>query len=307
MVLRVLRLSVLFYSDLPLLPNFGLKLRHMNTTKTNAEKNTILVIGSTGKTGSRVYQELKAMGWPVRSGSRAADPGFDWLNENTWEPALQGIHAVYITFQPDLALPGAVEIIQKFTETALNQGVRKLVLLSGRGEPEAQACEQIVINSGADWTILRASWFSQNFSENYLQEPIMAGYVVLPVAEVGEPFIDVNDIAEIAIAALTDDKHNGQLYELTGPRLLSFKQAVAEIAAIIGKPVRYERIPMEDYAGAIKGQIPDEYVNVITYLFTEVLDGRNERLTDGVQRALGRKPTDFADFVKKAAAAGAWG
>lgn len=279
----------------------------MNTTNTNTEKRTILVIGSTGKTGARIFQQLTDMGWPVRSGSRSANPGFDWLDKNTWRAALQGIHSVYITFQPDLALPGAVEIIKEFTETAVREGVKKLVLLSGRGEPEAQECEQIVMHAGVDWTVLRASWFSQNFSENYLLEPVLAGHVALPVGDVGEPFIDVDDIAEVAVAALTDDKHNGQLYELTGPRLLTFRDAVAEIAAATGRHIDYEQVPMKDYAAVLEGQIPGEYVALITYLFTEVLDGRNEQLAYGVERALGRKPTDFSAYIKKTMATGVWG
>lgn len=266
-----------------------------------------LVLGGTGKTGSRVVQRLTECSWPVRIGSRSANPAFDWLNEATWEPVLQGVDAVYITFQPDLAVPGAVASIQSFVKTAVETGVRKLVLLSGRGEPEAEACEQIVMKAGVDWTILRASWFNQNFSESYLLDPILAGYVTLPVGNVAEPFIDVDDIAEVAVAALTENGHTGQLYELTGPRLLTFEEAVGEIARTTGRSIQYEPISMSAYAAMLKEyDIPEAFVALLTYLFTEVLDGRNASLADGVERALGRKPTDFSDYVRKTAIAGVW-
>src|ERR1044072_8701475 len=173
----------------------------MTNTNPNTKK-TILGTAATGKTGSRIFRKLTEMGWPVRSGSRSPQPGFDWQDKNTWSPALQNIHTVYACFHPDLAVPGAVDIIRSFTETAISQGVKKLGLLSGRGETEAQNCEQIVMNSGIDWAIVRASWFAQNFSEGYLIEPMLAGHVALPAGDVGEPFVDVDDIADVAVAAL---------------------------------------------------------------------------------------------------------
>lgn len=268
----------------------------------------ILVLGGTGKTGSRVAQRLTQRGFLVQIGSRSGEPAFDWLDPATWKPVLRGADAVYIAFQPDLAVPGAVDTIRSFTETAVASGVRKLVLLSGRGEAAAEMCERAVMRSGVEWTILRASWFNQNFSESYLLEPVLAGHVALPVAAVGEPFIDADDIAEVAVAALTEPGHAGQLYELTGPRLLTFAGAVGEIAGATGRTIQYELISMGAYAAELAEQgVPDEYVALLTYLFTEVLDGRNASLTDGVERVLGRKPTDFADYARRMAATGIWG
>lgn len=277
----------------------------MTNTNANAQQ-IILVLAATGKTGSRIFKKLTDLGWPVRSGSRSATPGFDWQDEDTWKPALQNIHTVYVCFHPDLAVPGAVNIIRSFTDLAVSQGVKKLVLLSGRGEPEAQQCEQIVMSSGIDWTIVRASWFAQNFSEGYLIEPLIAGHVALPAGNVAEPFIDVDDIADVAVAALTDDKHNGQVYDITGPRLLTFKDAVGEIADATGRTIHYQQLSIEEYATGLEGLIPVEFIDFLAYLFTEVLDGRNEKVTDGVQKALGRKPTDFSEYVKKTAATGIW-
>ena len=214
---------------------------------------------------------------------------------------------MYISYYPDLAAPGATDAIRAFTELAVRSGVRRLVLLSGRGEPEAQRCEEIVMSSGAQWTVLRCSWFNQNFSENYLLEPILAGEVALPASNVVEPFVDADDIADAAVAALTDDKHVGQLYELTGPKLLTFAEAIGQIARASGREIRYVQISMDDYVAALEqAQLPADLIALIKYLFTEVLDGRNAYITDGVQRALGRAPTEFGEYARRAAASGAW-
>jgi uncharacterized protein YbjT (DUF2867 family) len=190
---------------------------------------------------------------------------------------------------------------------AVESGVRQLVLLSGRGEPQAERCEQIVRESGVEWTILRSSWFSQNFSESYLLEPLLAGDVALPAGSVPEPFVDADDIAEVAVTALTENGHAGQLYELTGPRLWTFPQAVAEIARVARQPIRYVEVSHEEYAAGLRSAgLPPEVVSLITYLFAEVLDGRNASVADGVTRALGRRPRDFAEYVRSTAATGVW-
>ena len=268
---------------------------------------TTLVLGSTGKTGRRIMERLVAKGVRVRAGSRSAQPPFDWENRSTWAGALGGIDAVYISYYPDLAAPGATDAIRAFSELAVKSGVRRLVLLSGRGEAEAQAAEAIVRNSGAEWTLLRASWFNQNFSENFLLDAVLSGELALPAGNVGEPFIDTNDIADAAVAALTEDRHVGQLYEMTGPRLLTFAEATAEIARAAGRPIRYTQISSEQYAVALRDvSVPPEFVSFLGYLFDEVLDGRNAFVADGVQRVLGRPARDFADYARETAATGVW-
>jgi uncharacterized protein YbjT (DUF2867 family) len=266
-----------------------------------------LVIGGTGKTGSRVLERLAKRGVPTRNGSRSADPPFDWEDTDTWAGALEGAGAAYITYYPDLAMPGAVEAVTAVSHVALEQGVRRLVLLSGRGEEEAQRAERALRESGADWTIVRCSWFSQNFSEGFFLEQVASGEVVLPETSVPEPFVDVEDIADVATLALTEDGHVGQVYELTGRRLLTFEDAVGEIAAATGREIRYVPVSIDEFAaGALEAGQPAEVVEFLKYLFGEVLDGRNASLTDGVRRALGREPRDFADFVREAAATGVW-
>jgi len=280
----------------------------MAPTDGNAqERKPTLVIGGTGKTGRRVAERLAARGLPIRIGSRSGTPPFDWEDRASWAPALRGTGAAYITYFPDLAVQGAVAAIRDLAGVALANGVRRLVLLSGRGEEEARHSEQVLQQSGADWTIVRASWFSQNFSEGALLDAVLAGEIALPAGAVGEPFIDADDIADVAVAALTQGGHVGQLYEVTGPRLLTFAEATAEIAQASGRPVRYTEVSAADFAAMMAEQaVPAEVTGLLTYLFTTVLDGRNARLADGVQRALGRPPRDFADYARDAAATGIW-
>lgn len=280
----------------------------MSTVRENTQQQRpILVLGGTGKTGRRVVQRLQARGLPVRIGSRAGVPPFDWQHDATWAPVLRDVGAAYLTYYPDLAVPGAPDAIGAFAELALERGVRRLVLLSGRGEDEAQRSEQMLQASGADWTIIRSSWFDQNFSENFLVDAIASGEVALPVGDVGEPFIDAEDIADVAVAALTEDAHTGQLYEVTGPRLLTFAQAVEEIAQASGRPIRFVPISPKQYASVLETlDMPSDVISLVLYLFTTVLDGRNAHLADGVQRALGRAPRDFTDYARRTAATGIW-
>jgi len=278
----------------------------METERAQRAKTT-LVVGGTGKTGRRVVERLEARGLPVRVGSRSGEPPFDWEDEATWAPALRDVGAVYVTYYPDLAAPGAANAVRSFAELAVESGVRRLVLLSGRGEEEARRAELAVQGVDAEWTIVRSSFFSQNFSESFFLEPILGGELALPVDGVAEPFVDAEDIADVAVAALTEDGHAGQLYELTGPRLLTFAEAVEEISLASGREIRYVPVSVEQFASALsRDRVPSEVVELLTYLFTEVLDGRNARLTDGVRRALGRKPSDFADYAREAAATGVW-
>jgi len=267
-----------------------------------------LVLGGTGKTGRRVVQRLEARGIPVRLGTPSATPPFDWTDEATWPAALDGVGSVYVTYYPDLAVPGAAQAVGTFADLAVATGVRRLVLLSGRGEEGARRGEQALQQSGADWTIVRSAFMAQNFNESFFLEPVRAGEVAFPAGEdLAEPFIDADDIADVAVAALTQDGHVGQLYEVTGPRLLGWAQAVAEIAAAAGRPIRYLPVSLEEYAALlIENQVPADYVKMLTDVFTEVLDGRNAHLSDGVQRALGRPPRDFADYARAAAATGVW-
>ena len=268
--------------------------------------NTILVIGSTGKTGKRVADQLEARGIPVRHGSRSADVPFDWEDRQTWTPALAGVDKVYITYYPDLAVPGSIDAIRELSKMADEAGVRRLVLLSGRNEVEAERAEDVIKESGLQWTIVRCAFFAQNFNEGAWLDEVLAGTVALPVDHVQEPFVDVDDIADVVVAALTNDRHVGQLYELTGPRLLSFRDAVTEIAAAAGRDITFVSVPIDDYTAMLTEHgLPQDFIWLLSHLFTEVL-GSKAHLADGVQRALGREPKDFTDYARETAATGVW-
>ena len=275
--------------------------------KSQTKQKTPLILGSSGKTGRRVVERFSSKGLGFREGSRHSEIPFDWYDASTWQKALQGINAVYVVFSPDLAVPGAPEIIKHFVQVAKSCGVEHLVLLSGRGEEEAQSCEKIVMNSTLGWTIVRSSWFAQNFSESFFLDDILRGQVFLPVGEIREPFVDIEDIADVVFAALTDEKHKSQIYEVTGPALLGFREVVSKIAAATNRKIEFHQVSMDDYVKYMaEADIPQDYVELIRYLLTEVLDGRNESLTDDVRRALGREPRSFNDYAKITAETGIW-
>jgi uncharacterized protein YbjT (DUF2867 family) len=269
---------------------------------------TTLVLGGTGKTGRRVAARLRGRGHAVRIGSRSGQPRFDWQDEHTWAPVLADVAAVYMAYAPDAGFPGAAETIGAFAHAAVASGVERLVLLTGRGETGAWRSEQAVQRAGADWTIVRSSFFAQDFSEDEVfVETLRSGVLVLPAGEVAEPFVDIADVADVATAALTEDGHAGRVYELTGPRLLTFAEAVAEIAATTGREIAYLPVTGERFVSELVAQgVPTALATQLTALFTEVLDGRNAHLTDGVRQALGRDPRDITGYIFEAAASGAW-
>lgn len=268
---------------------------------------TTLVLGGTGKTGSRVAARLRDLGTDVRIGSRAGAVPFDWDDDTSWEPALRGADAVYICYYPDVSFPGAAERVGAFARAAVAGGARRLVLLSGRGEPDAVPAEDAVRGSGAEWTVLRCAWFAQNFSEHFLVQPVLDGVIALPAGDVAEPFVDTLDVADVAVAALTRDGHAGRTYELTGPRLVTFADVAGELTRATGRDIRYLPITAEQYADAAgRAGVPAEEIEPLSELFARVLDGHNAYLTDDVERVLGRRPRDFVDYARAAAATGVW-
>ncbi|MEO0734108.1 MAG: NmrA family NAD(P)-binding protein [Bacteroidota bacterium] len=270
--------------------------------------NPILITGGTGKTGSRVAQQLQQLGHPVRIGSRHGQPAFDWGNPATYAPALRGAKMAYVVYYPDLAVPGAKEAIHTFTEAARAEGVEKLVLLSGKGEREAEACERIVAASGLRYTLVRASWFNQNFSESFLFEPVLAGQVALPMPEAAIPFVDAEDIAQVVVQALLYDEYDGETLEVTGPRKLTFGEAVAEIGRATGRSIAFEAISLENFRSGLREVgVPDDYVWLLGYLFEEVLGNpNNQTVSQDTERVLGRSATDFRAYAERVAASGRW-
>lgn len=270
--------------------------------------NNILVIGGTGKTGRRVVTQLQNLGIEPRIGSRNASPSFDWDQKDTWVHALEGIERMYVTYYPDLAVPGAKEAIQSLTYLAKELGVKKMVLLSGKGETEAEACEKIVMDSGIDYTIVRASWFNQNWSESFFLESILSGEVALPMSDVLIPFVDARDIAEVAATVLLDDSYNGEIIEVTGPELITFKEIVDIIAKTSNRNLNFHEITLQQYVNGMKQQqIPSDVVWLIEYLFSHVLTNpKNQQVVTDVERVLGRKGTSFLAYAQETAKTGIW-
>jgi uncharacterized protein YbjT (DUF2867 family) len=273
----------------------------------NAKDTTLVVTGATGRTGSRVARAAEAAGFRVRAASRAS--GFDWADRSTWADTLRGAGAAYLVHPADVGAPGTAGAVGALAHEALALGVRRLVLLSARGEEQALPAEEALRASGADWTVVRAAWFAQNFSEGPLAEELRrSGELVFPAGEVPEPFVDVRDVADVVVAALTDgERYTGRTLTVTGPRPLTFGEAVAEIAGATGRPLTYRAVPAREYGESLLGfGVPREEAAFLTEVFETLLDGRNARAEDGVRQVLGREPRDFSDFAREEAAAGTW-
>ncbi|MFC9624264.1 NmrA family transcriptional regulator [Streptomyces sp. NPDC056930] len=281
----------------------------MTQNTENVQRETVLVTSGTGKTGRRVVERLAARGVVVRAGSRSAEVRFDWADESGWAPALRGADAAYVTYYPDLAAPGAPEAMAAFGRIATESGVRRLVLLSGRGEPQAVAAEESLRRSaaGAELTVVRSAFFAQNFSEGAMLDGVLGGEVVFPAGGTAEPFVDIDDLADVVVAALTEDGHAGAVHELTGPRLLTFDEVVSEISSATGRAVRYLPVSGAEYAQMLEGYgVPGPEAGFLADLFTMLLDGHNATVTEGVKQVLGRDPKDFGAFARAAAQSGAW-
>ena len=276
-------------------------------TTTNSP-SPVLITGGTGRTGARITRRLAERSVPFRVGSRRAEIPFDWNDSSTWAGALDGMKAAYLCYSPDLAFPGVPELMSSFTATAADAGVERLVLLSGRGEDGAHAAEDVVRSAGLEWTILRCSWFAQNFSEHFLLGPVRRGRLMLPADPgIPEPFLDLDDLADVAADAFTSDDHVNRMLELTGPRLLTLPEVAAELAAATGRRIEFEQCSPEEFVADLGNDgVPAEDAFPLAELVTEIFDGRNASLTPDLRAALGREPTDFGAYAARAAATGVW-
>lgn len=262
----------------------------------------ILVTAATGKTGRRVAAQLAAAGHPVRPASRSSATRFDWDDPATWAPALAGTAAVYLV-PPEADGPD----VGAFLAAAEAAGAGRVVLLSARGPGQSgddhlERVEASVTAGPTPWTIVRPSWFAQNFDEGFFADGLAAGTLALPVGDGREPFIDADDIAAVAVAALTGPGHEGRTYELSGPDLLTFAEAVAVIGAAGGPTAELVAADPEEWAEETRAYLPAPLVTTLSHLFTAIRAGENAHLSDGVEQALGRPPTPFATW-----AAGAYG
>ena len=268
--------------------------------------STTAVIGATGKTGRRVAALLEERGHAVRRLARGTTPPFDWDQPEGWPQALAGVDRLYAAYVPDIAAPGSDVAITRLTEVARDAGVRHIVLLSGRGEEAARRCEDILFASGVPATVVRASWFIQNFTEGMLRDAVLTGVLAMPAGSVREPFIDVDDIAEVAVEALTGSGHEGRVHEVTGPQSLTFAELAALLSEIHGREVQYIPVGFDEFHAAVAADAGPEIATLLTELCREVFDGRNESPTSGVLEALGRPARDARTVLTEAARVGAW-
>jgi uncharacterized protein YbjT (DUF2867 family) len=283
-------------------------MEHLGIRRLAEAMTTHLIIGGTGKTGRRVLENLTSRGLEVRPLSR---PEFDWEDQGTWSSFEGRVDSAYITFAPDVAFPGAPEAVAEVTRRALASGVGRVVLLTGRGEPEAQRAERLVADLaaeyGAEWAVVRCAVFMQNFSESFFADSLAAGHFAFPADTVREPFVDVDDIASVVTGLMVGEVPGGRVYELTGPRLMTFAEATATIAAVAERPISYTAITIPEFVDElVSAGLPVDDAHGLGALFAEILDGHNAQLADGVREALGREPRDFADYVRDAAATGCW-
>jgi uncharacterized protein YbjT (DUF2867 family) len=279
----------------------------MTTTTNPSIPPTVAVIGGTGRTGRRVVERLRAHGVDLRVGSRFAAPAFFWQQPETWAPVLRGCAAAYVAYAPDFGGFGAIETLGAFAEQARRCRLERLVLLSGRGEDDARRAEEAVRAAGIPTAVVRASVFAQNFSEHFFREAVRDGTIAVPAGSVAEPFLDLEDLADVAVALLIAASPSQETLELTGPRLLSFAEAAAELSTALGRPVAYQPVSVAEFvAGAVQAGVPLAEAEALGGVFEQIFDGRNAYTTDTVERTLGRPARDFAEYVRRAAAAGAW-
>ncbi|MEV1001605.1 SDR family NAD(P)-dependent oxidoreductase [Nonomuraea sp. NPDC050202] len=265
----------------------------------------ILVLGARGKTGRRVAARLRELGVPHRPASRAGDVPFDWNDPGTWDAALDDVHGVYLV-RPELHPD---DLLRAFTARAVTRGAERLVLLSARagGPGLDRPRERIVQQSGAAWTVLRPTWYFQNFSEGMFAGAVRSGELRLPAGAGREAFVDAGDVAEAAVAALTGDGHHEQVYELSGPQPLSLAEVVAAISEGSGLAVRYRPVTPGAYVSELTAAgRSGPFAELQARLLTWVSQDEGAHVSDGVERALSRPPRPFAAFVKQAAAEGAW-
>ncbi|QYG95159.1 NAD(P)H-binding protein [Iamia sp. SCSIO 61187] len=257
-----------------------------------------LVLGATGKTGRRVAARLEEGGHAVRRASRRSPTRFDWEDPTTWAPALDGAGAVYV-IPPEH--PGTD--IVPFVEAIERSSVSRTVLLSARGPEQSgdghlPGVEAAIRASATPWTILQPAWFAQNFDDGEFAADIEAGELRLPVGEGREPFIDADDIAAVAVAALTEPGHEGRTYPLSGPETLTFAEAVATVATASGRELRFVAADPDEWVADQRSHgVPEPIVQILSNLFTAIRTGVNDHVSTGMQDVLGRPPTSLATWA----------
>jgi uncharacterized protein YbjT (DUF2867 family) len=276
----------------------------------NTANHGVLVLGATGKTGSRVAGKLSALGVSVRTAARGgADIRFDWNNPATFEGALQGVTGVYLV-SPVMRVDFA-GVVSDFLDQAERAGVQNVTYLSAYGMEHAPAevalrTVELDLESRGSLThsIIRPAWFMQNFSETFLKP--VEDEIVVPGGTGAEAFVSAEDIASVAAATLAEpERHAGRAYAPTGPESLTLDEAARIISAAAGRPIVYRDTDRAEWVGAmVRSGVPAEYGEVLRALTETIASGRGSRPNGDVLAATGAAPVSFAGFA--ASAAPAW-
>lgn len=274
----------------------------------------ILILSGKGKTGRRVAAQLQARGIPFRLASRSSEQRFDWYDESTWSATIAGADTAYLA--PPVGPTGLAQA-GRFMKQAAAEGLRRVVLLSGRGvgSPGRDFAvydgqlelEHAVQASGADWTIVQPAWFAQGFSEDFLRYHVLAGEIRLSAGTGAEAWIDTNDVGDVMTTALLDETYTGQVLAISGPRPLTMTEIADTLSTATGRPITYVDLEPEKHVGELIEQgLSQEDAEAVRDLFAVIRNHRSEYVSDGVQRVLGRPPRDFTDWALETATTGVW-
>ncbi|MHB8691546.1 MAG: NmrA family NAD(P)-binding protein [Solirubrobacteraceae bacterium] len=275
---------------------------------TNASK-TILVLGGTGKTGTRVARRMTELGHSVRTAARqGADALFDWDDPATHRTAVEGVDRIYL-MAPVMRTRFAPQV-SAFLDLAESAGVQHITYLSAYGielappevalrAVELDLMERVLMTH----SIVRPAWFMQNFSETFLK-PI-DGAIAVPTGDGAEAFVDAEDIAAVAAATLADPSaHAGAQYAPTGPERLTVSEAADAIGSVIRQRVRHIDVDQRAWLdGAIASGVPTEYGEMLLLLTQTIASGAGSRPNDDVKAVTGSPPTGFTEFARRTAAA----
>jgi uncharacterized protein YbjT (DUF2867 family) len=263
--------------------------------------STYLVLGGTGKVGRRVVDRLRTAGHVARAASRHGEWPLDVLRADTWGPALVDVEGVL------LVGPGSttdyVPLMGEFVQRAHGAGVKRVVLLSARGAEFhpggiVARAERAVAAGPLPWTILRATWFAQNFTEGFFAP--QGDVISAPTGDGREPFVDVDDLAAVAAVALRSDRFAGETLGVSGPGALTFAQAAAALSGPAGRELTFVAADPHDYARSlVEGGFSAQYVAWRMAMLDAIRAGRDAHLSDGVSRVLGRPATPFGDFAAR--------
>jgi uncharacterized protein YbjT (DUF2867 family) len=274
------------------------------------EKETVFVVGAMGNVGSRVAAHLTDVGRAVRAATRwpeaydgPAEPvRFDFTDPGTHAPAVEGAGSAFVMTPADVeAYPQLIP----FMQTAADAGVRRIVLMTAMGVDQApddvplRAAELHLEQGDQEHTLLRPNWFMQNFL-TYWRGMIEAdGVMRLPAAEAETRFIDTDDIAAVAAAALTRDGHDGQGYTLTGPEAFTYHEAAEVLSDASGRDIRYEPVSDEEARNILtEAGLDAEYAGMLVGLFQNVKAGHAAPVTPAVEQVTGRPPRSLEAFAR---------